>query len=133
MTAIVYIREPKTLLHSVLHNHIGLGGGGCTTCRRGCHADGKCGARGIVLRDRAAVVGRSGDGHIDRSSSVGESHNRIGRATVRCSFGLHLHTCDGYGLVGGRGRARPREVARGIQHEAPALATRLRAARPGGL
>jgi len=44
---------------------------------------------GIILRDRAAIVGRCGDGDVHGCGAIGEPHDGVGGAAARRGFRLH--------------------------------------------
>src|SRR5256885_9846482 len=66
------------LLHAVLHYDVGVRRAGAATCRGGLHRDGQRSARGVILRDRSAIVGGSGDGEVHGRRSIREPHDGIG-------------------------------------------------------
>jgi len=56
----------------------------------GLHCDGQRGAGGIILRDRAAIVGRSGNGDVHGCGAIGEPDDGVGGAAARRGFRLHV-------------------------------------------
>src|SRR6266852_5909298 len=86
---------PPALLHSVLDGDVGVHRAGGAASGRRLNQDLQRGACRVVLRNRAAVIGRRGNSDVDRCRTVGEPHDCVCRATGWGGFCLHLKARDG--------------------------------------
>src|SRR5579885_2341018 len=97
----------QLLLHFELHDGVGVGGSRGAACRGGLHGERQHGARGVIFRDGAGVVGRGGNGHILSGRAIRQPHDGVRRAARWRGLGLDLNPRYGDRLVERPGLACP--------------------------